>query len=584
MKRRYVAILFLAMGAAGTGGISFSCRKPAKMPVRSNPGDTTQRDTAYNPVDPAVAASIGFFLDGWQPKTYAPPSSFKDTATFGGAANVNISVDMNSVVTRVSPYLFGNNSNLWMGQMVTEPALISYIQHLSPRIIRGPGGSISDVYFWNQSSTAPPDVPDSLQDAGGNPVATGYWYGKNTAGWTLSLDNYYAMLQQSGSAGILTVNYAYARYGTGPRPVEAAAHLAADWVRYDKGRTKFWEIGNESNGTWEAGYRIDTAKNQDGQPAIITGDLYGRHFNIFADSMRAAAKETGATIYIGAQLLDAPPASWQDATDKGWNQGVLGQVGAAADFFIVHDYFTAYNANSGVDDILSSALSVPSRIGSYLSQQLSQYGVASRPVALTEWNIQAVGSMQDVSYIAGIHAAMTLGELIKNKFGEASRWDLANGWSNGNDMGMFNSGDEPGAPKWNPRPAFYYMDYFQKYFGDRMVAATVQGSADIVCYASSFSSGAAGLVIINKGPVAQNINVSLQHFPRASRYYWYVLTGGNDNGSFSRKVFINGNGPAGVSGGPANYDSIVPYSASTAGDMRVAAPPYSVIYLQEERK
>ena len=54
-----------------------------------------------------------------------------------------------------------------------------------------------------------------------------------------------------------------------------AAHLAADWVRYDNGRTKYWEIGNEDNGTWEAGYRIDLHNNHDGQPQIITGDLYG---------------------------------------------------------------------------------------------------------------------------------------------------------------------------------------------------------------------------------------------------------------------------------------------------------------------
>ena len=65
------------------------------------------------------------------------------------------------------------------------------------------------------------------------------------------------------------------RYGTSANPVAAAAHLAADWVRYDNGRTKFWEIGNESYGNWEAGYSIDVSKNKDGQPEFITGALYG---------------------------------------------------------------------------------------------------------------------------------------------------------------------------------------------------------------------------------------------------------------------------------------------------------------------
>jgi len=54
------------------------------------------------------------------------------------------------------------------------------------------------------------------------------------------------------------------------------------------------------------------------------------------------------------------------------------------------------------------------------------------------------------SYIAGMHATMVLGELLKNQFGMASRWDLANGWNSGDDMGMFNAGDEPdGVSKWN---------------------------------------------------------------------------------------------------------------------------------------
>jgi predicted ABC-type ATPase len=56
------------------------------------------------------------------------------------------------------------------------------------------------------------------------------------------------MLQQTGNEGMITVNYAYARYSTSANPVAAAAHLAADWVRYDNGRTRYREIGNENDG------------------------------------------------------------------------------------------------------------------------------------------------------------------------------------------------------------------------------------------------------------------------------------------------------------------------------------------------
>ena len=88
-------------------------------------------------------------------------------------------------------------------------------------------------------------MPDTLLNADGSKYRNYYWYGKNTDSWTQSIDNYYQLLSATNSKGMLTVNYGYARYGTGPSPVQAAAHLAADWVRYDNGRTKYWEIGNE---------------------------------------------------------------------------------------------------------------------------------------------------------------------------------------------------------------------------------------------------------------------------------------------------------------------------------------------------
>src|ERR1044071_6728576 len=98
--------------------------------------------------------------------------------------------------------------------------------------------------------------------------------------------------------------------------------------------------------------------------------------------------------------------------------------------------------------------------------------------------------MQQVSHVNGMHAGIVLGEIIKNKYAQASRWDLANGWDNGNDHGMFNQGDEPGGiAKWNPRAPFYHMYYFQKYCGDKMVQSAVTGSSDVLGYATSFTSG-----------------------------------------------------------------------------------------------
>ena len=581
--KHYTAVIGLALLLGGA-----SCKKSAKP--GGGGGSTTPPpaglDSTYAPVDPTLPPTIGFFANAWTQRTFSAPADNPGAGVLEAVTD-SLVIDVNKVVAKVPPTIFGNNSNLWMGQIVTQSNLIQYIKDLSPNIIRAPAGSVSDIYFFNGTAAhpKPADAPDSILDYTGAAGPINAWYGNNSQTYTLQLSNYYSLLAQTNATGIITVNYGYARYGTGTSPVDSAAHLAANWVRYDNGRTKFWEIGNETYGNWEAGWRIDPTKNHDAQPAIVTGTIYGQHVKIFADSMRAAAKETGATIYIGATLYSSQPQSYDNATTQTWNTGVLGNVGAAADYFIVHDYFTGYNTNSTVPQILGTGLSEPNTVMNFIKGQLQGAGVASKPIAMTEWNIQAVGSKQNTSYIAGMHAALTLGSFIKAGYGEASRWDLANGYANGDDMGMFNIGDEPNAPLWNPRPAFYYMYYFQKCFGDRMVSDTLHRiNSDLVTYSSTFSSGQAGTVIVNTGALNHVVSIDYRHFPAGSKYHWWVLTGGTDNAPFSGQVFVNGTGPNTPTGGPLGYASIKPFGAALNGTIKIAVPAMSVVYVVADKK
>jgi len=554
-----------------------SCKKSTNDP--GSGGNPPPGGPPVPPTDPPVENTIGFFLDNWKPRNF-DVTAYTDTAVPAAAANIFVTIDASKITTKIPTSIFGQNSNIWMSQMVTEPTLINHITNLKPNIIRFPGGSLSDVYFWNAlPNQKPNDAPVNLLDANGSASPAGYWFGKNAESWTLSVDNYYNMLQQTGNEGLITVNYGYARYGTGPNPAAQAAHLAADWVRYDNGRTKYWEIGNECNGTWEAGYRINTTTNQDGQPEIVTGVLYGQHVKVFIDSMRKAAQDIGKTIYIGAYLLEKEPEAWQTQTDKTWNSGVLNQSSNRADYYVIHSYYTPYQQNSTADVILATASDVTVSMINYVKQSIANTGSTVKPVVLDEWNITSQGSMQQVSFINGIHAAILLGEAIKNKYGLTARWDLANGWASGNDHGLFNIGDEPGVSKWNPRPAFYYMYYFQKMIGDRMIPTSVIGS-NVFAYASSFTSGEKGVILVNRGTNASTALVTLENAKAGNRFYWYSLTGGTDNGEFSRKVFVNGRGPTELSGGPATeYATLRPYGASTTGGIKVSLPARSVVYM-----
>ncbi len=521
---------------------------------------------------PAIQAQDpGFFLDDWQEKIAEKPDwQLIDKPT--DTATVNIYVDMNQTFKKVPAYIYGNNAVTWGGNMNEHETVMTDINNLDPHVLRWPGGNLSNVYFWNLSSNQrPDDIPEDISP----------WYGQNDDNWQMSNDDYYDLLENTNSTGIICVNYSYARYGTGPDPVAKAAHMAAEWVRYDKGRSKFWEIGNENFGSWQSGYEIDVSQNQDGQPRYISGQLYGQHCKVFIDSMRAAAAETGAEIKIGIVAYDAE-TSW-DPIQTVWNEGMMPEVGDLADFLIVHQYFTPYDENSTVSTILNSH-PLPGEIMSVMVSDMAEAGKPMIPVAFTEWNIFAVGSMQQVSYINGIHAALVLGEFIQNDYGLSTRWDLTNGWADGDDHGMFSRGGEPGVDDYNPRPVFFYMYYFQKYFGDRMVHSSLTGNSKVIAYASSFTSGEAGMVIINKSTSDETVLIEIDNFEPGKQYYYHTLTGGTDNGDFSRKVFLNGYGTDEEGGGPDEYESIKAFASEVEGGIKVSLPHLSVVCLMVDKK
>jgi hypothetical protein len=560
-----------------------SCKKTTTPPA--NPGGPIIGDTIITvPADPAVATTIGFFLNDWTSKSFTAPA-YIDQAISTSASNI-VTVDASSVITKIPLSVFGQNAVYWMGPVTAEPLFINPINNLQPHILRFPGGSASDAYFWNASQGVNPvDAPAMLMNANGVLQNPGYNYGMTNLNWECSLDNYYSLLQQTQNQGLITINYGYARYGTSADPVAAAAHLAADWVRYDNGRTQYWEIGNENFGDWEWGYRIDTTVNKDHQPQYMTGALYAQHFQVFADSMKQAATETGHTIYIGAVTSEAPATqSWQTNTLQTWNAGLMAGIKNSADYYVVHNYFTPYSTNSPAAEILTDAINVPGQMMSYLTQVIPADGATLKPVALDEWNMFAVNSQQMVSNTSGLFSVLALSEILKNKYGMAARWDLLNGWSNGDDMGLFSAGDEPGISKWSPRPSFYYMYFYKKMLGDRMVPTTVANNTSLSAYSSTYSSGQVNVTLVNTGTTTQTVQLDFKNFLPGNRFYWYSLEGSNDNGNFSRKVLVNGEGPAQTAGGPSDYDQLKAYSSLTQNGVYVTVPSLGMVCLVVDKK
>ncbi|WP_167607581.1 T9SS type A sorting domain-containing protein [Maribellus sediminis] len=515
-----------------------------------------------------LAQETNCFLEDFTPKNATIPGSVTASKTVNSpTVTVTLSAD---TLGKISNYVFGNAIAVWMGNNTDNPTFVENTQLLNPSLIRFPGGSWSNIFFWNG---APSDVPDSAYDSSGERVKFYAISGKND--WPTTTGNYYKLREQTGSQGLITINYGYARYGLSDNPVAQAAHLAAQWVRYDNGRTKFWEIGNENAGPWEAGWKIDTRTNKDGQPEIITGQLYGQHFRVFADSMRAAAADVGAKIYIGAQVLHYDGTTSWNSVDRIWNEGVFSEIGDGADFYVMHNYF---GTDANAENLLSVAATEPKKNISFIQQDIADKNASPKPVAITEYNVNYNSANESMgkSYINGMQATILYNELIKNNFGLGARWLLASG-----EDGMFYQGDDVSL-RWQPRPDFYYAYYTQKFTGDHVINATSDNTT-ILAYASKFASGETGIVLVNKGKTAQVVKIDPLKIGVGDQYYNYSLTGGTDNGDFSMYVTVNEERPTGTQWGPRETLETIPANAFSIGSsIKLEVPARSVQFIMIE--
>jgi len=101
------------------------------------------------PADTSTAASIGFFMDNWAAKSFIIPAATIAQPLTTNAATVTVTINTGQVITKIAPTYFGNNSNPYIGQIGTDALLTGHLANIAPGFIRGPGGSLSDLYFFN---------------------------------------------------------------------------------------------------------------------------------------------------------------------------------------------------------------------------------------------------------------------------------------------------------------------------------------------------------------------------------------------------------------------------------------------------
>jgi hypothetical protein len=87
----------------------------------------------------------GCFIMDFQKKTASIPSYEDHLQKINKLPSVIVDIDHTDTIGKVSKYVYGNNVNPYMTQMITESILLSNLRKLSTNNLRFPGGNIFAV-------------------------------------------------------------------------------------------------------------------------------------------------------------------------------------------------------------------------------------------------------------------------------------------------------------------------------------------------------------------------------------------------------------------------------------------------------
>jgi hypothetical protein len=415
----------------------------------------------------------------------------------------HLSVDASQTIRTAVPRWFGVNTAVWDDYLDTS-ATTNALSQAGVLSLRFPGGSESDDYDWST----------------GMSISGGF-------AWSIDFANFMHVATNLGAQAFITVNY-----GSG------TSNLAAAWVLNANVTNhcgfKYWEVGNEVYGTWEA----DT-NNPPNDPYT-----YAVRFAGYQALMKAAdpSIKVGAVSSPGEDnfVNDYNHAATNSTTGEvhyGWTPVMLAtmkSLGVTPDFLIYHFYpeYTPVETPAPASDCDALVLQVSSQVAGdaanyrYMINNYFGAGASNIELACTENNSDAgAEGRQITSLVNALYVADTLGQLMKTEFNAYTYWDLRNGagttgsfdptlygWRTEGDEGLIDDLDS------------YYPDYYamklMQYFvrpGDMVLNANSDYLL-LSAYAARGADGSLRLLVINKNTNATyDAQISLTNFvPSAS--------------------------------------------------------------------
>ena len=357
--------------------------------------------------------------------------------------------------------LMGVNIAVYHAEPDCAKAFTGYLKDIKIGLVRIPGGSISDKYYWNGNGVVGPD--GTIDQSKFKPFGKqGYWqvdYSAYKPGFVVDNNNWSkATSIRFGTKKMIAVtkkhptatNLITVNMGTG------TSEMAAEWVKWanktNHYNIKYWELGNELNGSWEAGHIT-----ADGTP--MTADIYTKRFIKFAKAMKAV----DPTIKIGGPACDVEH-------HDDYFTPLLRDAGKYVDFISFH-YYSLRNSLAPENELFDG-LKKLEPVMKKLTDMVKKYQperLGKIDYCISEWNSKLPKDQDSYRLFNGLWFSAWVGEMVKNGVDSATVWDIFSGKDNGHGLLVRHGNDYvPTGRYWG----FYLWSHYMK---DTMVKSEYKG-------------------------------------------------------------------------------------------------------------
>lgn len=370
-------------------------------------------------------------------------------------------------------------------------AVAGPLAELDIGLIRMPGGSASDKYYWNGNGVLNSGKIDSTR------FVEPYWqvdYSQYHPGFTVDSHDWgkaSPVKMDARTMHEITREHPHARNMVTVNAGTGSPELAAEWVRwaniendYD---VKYWEIGNELNGSWEAGHiRPDGSK--------MTAEKYVEIYVAFAKAMKAV----DPSIKIGGPSCDV-------RHHEDYFEPLLRLAGEHVDFLTLHYY--SLRSSLAPESELFDGLSTLTPFMTRIDELVAKYQPDRKDeieVSVTEWNSKLPKDQDAYRLFNGLWFSAWIGQMMQLGVDSATVWDMFSGRDNGHGM-LVKCGDD-----YVPTGRYWAFWLWSHYMADTMVKTAVTEDPDVHVYSTRDKSTLYVMMMnesrTNSCPVTLNLN------------------------------------------------------------------------------